>query len=471
MCVVAALPGVAMAQDGDPGPYAYEQGAKTVQGGGNDGSADSIEPGSTYKSSLGPQGGSQGERHYRLQLNATDNVYVSVAAIPHLGTKVAGGDGIKVSIRDGDGYVCDDEKVQFGEAASPRPIATVAARAIDSGDPSCRHAGEYFVVVERDSGIASSSDDWGLELHCVSEPPLRPGASEPTTAPETWNSASPAPPAGTHRQRPGGSSFRTATDLDKGVWQEHIDAGQTFFYRVPVAWGQQISATAELTGAAGDDGTGRSDGSGDTDGMDSTQSTGGASGGDGLSDTESSGNSGGSGDGGFVGSALVMTLYNPVRGYVEAADVSYQGEAQSAALPSLPPVAYENRHSVNPQVAAVQFGGWYYLTLSVNPRITKQYGTGAYGVKLTVDVKGSAKSSPHYAGPTKPAGTFFVTKQDGRPAENGMLSTGTDSDGSMRLLAVTAFGAGTALLLVLALWTVLARRRARAAGGVQDVTR
>jgi hypothetical protein len=223
--------------------------------------------------------------------------------------------------------------------------------------------------------------------------------------------------------------------LGKGAWRDRIDPGETRFYRVPVGWGQQLFATARVTGQAG-------------------------------------------GDGGSSGEpALVMALYNPVRGLVAMENAAYQDGTASAVLPSLPPVAYENRYASEPAVSGMRFGGWYYLALSTSSQPTQptqdgqgaQDSSGGYEVTLDVNLKGSTRPGPNYAGQANPPGTFTVPHQDEQATGGGQPSGGTDSGASMLLLAVTSFSVGGALLLVLALWALLARRRAPRAAAAAPV--
>lgn len=115
---------------------------------------------------------------------------------------------------------------------------------------------------------------------------------------------------GLARTREGGTSFSGARSLEEGVWKDGIRAGQTLFYRVPVDWGQQLDATAELGPASGD---------------------------------------------GYLGNALVMALHNPVRALVDDADVGYDGSRKRTGLEPLPPVAYENRFAVDDQAGGMRF--------------------------------------------------------------------------------------------------------------------
>ncbi len=196
----AALAGrpAAAAETGTPKPYAFAQDATTVQGATGTTDAVRLEPGGTYRSSLGKDG----KLHYRLELDATSNAYVAATAVPKRGAKVTYSDGVKVSVQDGNSGNCSSSTTaHFGASQSPHPIAAWASREIGPGKYACQTAGTYYVVVERTAAPVSSAsppsspDAWDLELSYASEPRLKKAGS--TSAPETWNSASPAALQGT----------------------------------------------------------------------------------------------------------------------------------------------------------------------------------------------------------------------------------------------------------------------------------
>ncbi|NGO08849.1 hypothetical protein G5C60_14850 [Streptomyces sp. HC44] len=423
LCTVAALPAQAQGQvrdqrtaAGTPDPYVFAGDAQTVEGAPNAAEAVRLTPGRTYKSSVR----NNGKLYYRLRLDSASNAYVSATAVPRLGTNVTYSDGIKVSLQDPAGRNCfsgDADDARFGPTESPRPLTAWASRRIGPDGYACQTAGTYSVVVERISGAGSSADDWDLELQYVSEPVLK--TTGPSTAPETWNSASPEAIGGAAQSRKGGTSFNEARGLEQGVWKDGIRAGQTLFYRVPVDWGQQLYATAELGGADGD---------------------------------------------GILGNALVMSLYNPVRAFVDDARTGYGGRPKPAALEPLPAVAYENRYDVDDQVSGMRFAGWYYLAVHLGADVADKFGDGPIGLTLRVRVSGAAGDKPVYAGAAEPPGVFDVTAGDKDAAESGAAAAdgrdGGDGNATMKLVAAGGIGAGTVLVLGLGVWTVVARRRA-----------
>ncbi|MFF3450823.1 hypothetical protein ACFYXJ_27190 [Streptomyces sp. NPDC002667] len=435
------------AADGTPGPYAFAEDAVTVEGATDTTDSVLLRPGRTYRSSVGVAG-ADGRLYYRLELDAVSDAYVSATAVPRSGATVSYSDGLKVSLQDANGRNCSfTGTVHFGATQSPHPITSWAARETSGEQYACQTAGTYYAVVERTGagGAAggttgpsgtepSASRPWDLELGYVSEPALK-KASGPTSAPEVWNSASPEALVGEAEHRGGGAGFSDAAPLGQGVWKDGISPGQTRFYKVPVDWGQQVYATADLGSASGGQGS--------------------------------------------VGTALVMSLYNPVRGFVDDVGSGYDGRQRSAALDPLPPVAYENRYALNDRVSGMRFAGSYYLVVHLAEQVADRFGEGPFGLTLRVGVSGAAGTGPAYAGKPSPRDVFAVPAggSDGVPgdrATDGAAGTGNGGGGAargevMKLVAAGGIGAGTLLTLGLGVWTVVARRRAaRPAGPRQE---
>ncbi|MFF7752147.1 hypothetical protein ACFZCP_23495 [Streptomyces sp. NPDC007971] len=411
LCAVAALPGGTAAGVQD-GTYAFAPGALAVSGTGSMSDAARLEPGRTYRSSL-PR---NGRLYYRLDLPATATAYVPVTAVPPAHTTVTATDGIRVSVRDAHGSACSYASARFGAGLSPRPVTALGRR--EPGGTQCQEAGTYYVLVERvETGAAAgsgaagsgSAQGWDLEIAPVTEPRLARAGT--TSAPGTWDSASPEPLPGTARRRSGGAGFALARPLGQGVWRTGMTPGQTLFYKVPVDWGRRLDAVAELGPSA----QGR----------------------------------------GYVGGALNLSLYNPVRGLVDDASLGYTGTGKPAALGPLPPVEYTNRYTVLSAQSAVRFAGDYYLVVHLSEQLARTFGTGPFTVTLRVRVDGRAHGGPSYAGRPVPGGVFTVTDEDREAAVTGSTGGGGTA---MKALAVGGIGGGTALLLVLGGWTLVARR-------------
>lgn len=413
MCAAAVLPGQAHAAG--PGVYAFDPDAKNVQGAVTNVEASTLDEGVSYRSTIKP-----GEKlYYRVTLDEASAAYVSAVAVPPGGSDsgaVSFGDGITVSLRETDDTQCSTGRASFGSGAYARPISAYAFRTIKEGGSTCQEGGPYDVLVERESKATSSPETWDLELRFLQEPKLRNGTSMPTEPPGSWPSASAKPLTGKQQKRSGGSGFSQATSLENGRWQDKVAPGQTRFFRVPVDWGQQIHATAALSNS--------------------------------TSATKA-----------FVGSALTLSLANPAQGPVSDALLSYSGGPASASLRPLPPVAYRNRFDSSSQVNAMRFAGWYYLSVSLSPKLEESYGAEPIPFELSVQVKNQPGESP-YEGD---AGVFGVTDQDREVARKGQNAEQAAKSGPMTVVAAAGIGTGSVLVLGLGVWTLLARRRATAA--------
>ncbi|MFG3496099.1 hypothetical protein [Streptomyces sp. NPDC047928] len=411
MCVMAAGPAQQAWAAGEPAPYAFPDGVKTVKGATTTSDAPSLTAGTPYRDSI-----EKDEKLvYRVDLDADTHAYVSAVAIPKAGTKVAYADELKVTLQDRDGSDCDSSTTRFGTAEFARPMAAYAHRTLKEGRSLCQKAGTYYVVVQRTSKDGSSPGPWDLEIRHVLEPGLK--TAGPTAAPRDWPSRSPeAAQGGAPRERAGGSSFFDAPGLTDGEWTDRIEPGQSRFYRVPVDWGQQLFVSADIGSASGS---------------------------------------------GFVAGALPVSLYNPALGLVDSADsLFYDGKQKSTSLDPLPPVAYENRFDSDSSVENTRFAGWYYLRVSLNPQVGEKFGEKAYGLTLRIHVRGTPEAAPPYAGP---AGIFAVTQDDKDAAASGQSGPQAGRGDTMRLVGVAGIGTGTVLVLGLGAWTLLGRRRAAAA--------
>ncbi|MFG2680619.1 hypothetical protein [Streptomyces sp. NPDC048392] len=402
----AALPGATARAAGASTGYDFADGAPRLAGAGSAPGAEPLEAGSTYRSSL-PRNGTL---YYRLELDAASDAYVSVTAVPGADGEVTAVDGIRVSVRDADGGSCSVDSATFGAAHSPRPVTAWGMRELGSGTNRCQDPGTYYVTVERTRPQDSPPDAWDLELTAATE--SRPRGTGATRTPGAWDSASPEPLAGEPEHRPGGSGFAHATLVGQGVWRDDIRPGETLYYKVPVDWGRQVYATAELAGSA--------DASG------------------------------------YATGALRLALHNPVRGEVDAAARGYTGRQTTVGLAPLPPVSYSNRYATAGQVGALRFAGDYYVVVHLAAQVADGFGQGPFGLTLRVRLGGAARTGPDYAGESRPQGLFEVSAQD-RVAvpEPGAAN----DDLAMKAVAVGGIGAGSLLLLGLALWTAAARRR------------
>ncbi|QHY96820.1 hypothetical protein SSPS47_17070 [Streptomyces sp. S4.7] len=405
--VPTGLPGLSGTAAAAEGPTAYEfdKDAGPLEGGTGTGDAGELDEGSAYRASIEP-----GKKlFYQLDLDDAENAYVSATAVPELESSVDYGDKITVTMQDGDGKDCDSEQARVLPTGDyPQPLTAYVSRTLTGKEYGpCRKAGTYYVIVERESKATSSQEPWDLELRFLSEPPVKAGGS--TEAPEDWSSASPGPPSGASEPRAGGAGFSAATSLGDGEWTAEIDPGESLFYRVPVDWGQQLFAAAELGGSDGR---------------------------------------------GIVTGAMSLAVYNPARGLVDSTDtMSYNGEPKWMSTDPAPPVHYANRFSSAPDKKAMRFAGWYYLRVSLNPEVGGKFGREPYDLTVRVNVEGKAVDGPEYDGPAE---EFNVSDENRDQAGGG--NPANEDSGTMTLVAAGGIGTGTVLVLGLGGWALLARR-------------
>ncbi|PKV86727.1 hypothetical protein [Streptomyces sp. TLI_146] len=414
LCALAALSGQgAQAATGPQrpyradSPYRYDPHARPVTAAATGQGAPRLAAGKVYRSAVGPGT----KAYFQVDLGSTGDAYVSAVAVPKPDTEVAFGDGIELTLQDRDGNTCDTGRAVFGSPEYPRPIAAYVSRGLTRNQTSCQAAGPYYVLVQRIGGAASTPGEWGLELRHTREPRLTVDAA--TTAPTHWATTAPPVPSSAARAVHGGTGFADAAPLSGGAWRDTLKPGATLFYRVPVGWGQQLSATAELGRAGGSR---------------------------------------------YVDKAIDLQLYNPALGPVVDVYTGYDGRPASVAFQPLAPVAYENRYSTSGPVAALRFGGDHYLAVSLSPKVAQVLGPGAYSVTLRVGVRGEAKPAPAYEG----AAPDFAA--DGRTTSPVPAAAPPGHDGGstrMRLLAAGGIGTGTLLVGWLGVRTLVARRRAQ----------
>lgn len=422
--VAGVLPGAACAQGAAPQPlppYRTADGARRVTGTPSTADAPRLEAGSVYADELGP-----GERVYRLVLEQDrSDVYVSAVVRPGPGAVVGYGDGVEVEVMTTAGRTCPGSAGRASFGRDPVPLAAAGVRR-GGEDADCATAGTYYAKVTRTAAKGSDRSAWPVELRVQREPGR--GAAGPTAAPSAWPSGAPVLPGADAVPRSGGTGFNDARALGAGVWRDELRPGQTRYYRVPVDWGQQLGAGAELAAAA------------------LTKPYGSAS------------------DG------LTVRLYSPYRSLVASEDTPYDGKQAAATLGKTPPVAYENRFSSDRAVRDASVAGWYYLAVTLGGKVA-EFTEDARPVPLTLrtDVIGTPAKAPAYR-EDPAAGGFGVGAGDRAAAEGGLTApeeARAAADRSvLRVVAGAGFGVGTLLLLVLGGWLLLARRgRAATAAG------
>ncbi|MFI1778611.1 hypothetical protein ACH43Z_24745 [Streptomyces sp. NPDC020406] len=379
--------------------YTPASGARRIQGAESGVDSPFIEKAAVYTDTIGP-----GEKkYYRVRLDDSSNAFVSTVVAPPPGTEIGFTDGVRLSLTSTDGSKCGtDVSLTFG-GESTRPVAGAASRRRER-DRNCQEAGEYLYTVEwsgpSGKGAEKAAEPWPIELTYMAEPGLKPGADVPR-APTGWSSeAPPAPSTMTRKETAGGTGFNDAAAVREGVWQDDIRPGESRFYRVPVAWGQQLSLRAQVAGS-------------------------------------------GTGSSFFAANGLRLELYNPARARVADQAVGYTGKPTGVEFGTAP-AAYANRFVAETEAArAMSFQGWYYVQVTLGDRARE-----TVPLRMDVDLRGTAQSGPPYEGDPEAAGFGL-----GDPAD------ATKGNPGMRILGIAGIGTGTALVLGLGAWSYAARRR------------
>ncbi|MEU8826102.1 hypothetical protein [Streptomyces sp. NPDC048636] len=427
LCAVVTTQGQALAEpaDGSGGPRGYETRGTRIRGAGDATGAPALASGRTYTDSVGP-----GEkRYYAVSLDAKSAAYVSAVAAPRPGSDVTSfRDGLRITLQNPGGGTCDTASPRFESNGVAYPLADHVARQTDAGSlASCRTAGRYLVTVERQAG-AQDPTRWPLELRLMVEPPAK-GGSTGATPEGSWRTDPPRPPSGSPRHHEGGRRFGDAPTVSTGVWGDEFRPGETHFYRVPVDWGQQLSAVAELP----------------ADGKDKSSQP--------------------------LDKAVSLRAYTPALGLAKRGTVGVGKGTATGTQVSTAPVAYGNRRAkADYSVRAMSVAGGYFLAVTLSPTEVAPQVKGTVPVTLRVRVAGAASGGPDYQGDALKQG-FGLTDADKEAARQSALSAGDDTmsvpadDGStstLRLVGWTGLGAGTVLLAGLGTWTLTARRRTAA---------
>ncbi|MDG4857469.1 hypothetical protein P8605_04735 [Streptomyces sp. T-3] len=422
VCALAAAmttvsPGPAQAADEDPGAYVYDPKATKIEGSSSLLGAPELVEGAAYRSVIG----GEKARYFAIELDGTSNGYVSAVAVPKPGTKAGFLDQLHVALLDSEGKTCDGSSTKFRTGEFARPIAATAERLIDRNDPDakCQKPGTYLLEVARGGRQAAKAPAWGLDLRFDTEAPLRKGQT-PSAPPSTWPTENPPDPAGAPKTIKGGLGFSGATRVHTGTWRSEALPGQSLFYRVPVGFGQRLHVSAEV---------------------------------------------GASMSGTAVSNGFRVAVHNPARAEADFESITYRGDAESAEVDPLAPVAYANRTATPQPVQTMRFPGWHYIQISLSPEIATTYGNKPIEVLLQVVVEGKAQQEPQYAGN---AGIFQIPQSPPKrpkPSASPQPSAADDGTGGMKILAISSLSTGVVLLSVAAGRVV----RRRVGGGASSV--
>ncbi|MFJ8883358.1 hypothetical protein ACIRJR_08080 [Streptomyces sp. NPDC102402] len=407
LCVLL-LPSTAAAHpqaDGAPGSaapsYRPAEGAVPVTGAARSVDGPEMERAKIYSDTIAPGQ----KKYYRVRLDDTSNAFVSTVLAPPPGSRSGILDGIQVSLTSTDGRPCSSSPAVYFGGETARPIAGYASRHIgdDSSSP-CQEAGDYLYTVAWAGTKAGGGEKWPIELRYMAEPGLKPGADEPEV-PTGWSSKAPSPSGGAAQKVSGGTGFNDAAAVDDGAWRDDIQPGESRFYKVPVAWGQQLFLRAQLANSTSDSSV-------------------------------------------FTVNGLRLALYNTARGRVSDKSTGYTGAPTGVDLGTAP-AAYANRFEPDSAEAAMRFQGWYYIQVTLDPKVPS-----SVPMTLNVGVEGTAQQGPPYDGDAEAAG-FGI----------GGSGPGSGANPTMRAVGFAGIGVGTVLVLGLGAWQLLSRRSRRPTDG------
>lgn len=420
-----AAPAPAQAQDDDadapagPAPYRVAADAEPVEGSAATADAPRLDAGGVYADVLEPGA----EVYYRVVLDDVSDYYLAAVAAPTPGARVAYGDGIRLRLQTTGGDGCGSAEERTFRNRTARPIAIAGLRTV-APDGDCQAAGTYLLKVARNSDPTSDPEPWPLELRVLREPPVR-GGEVAAPPPARWVDAEslPAPPAGEPRPVRGGTGFDDARPVGEGVWRDSIAPGATLFYRVPVDWHQQLAASVELSNAAVP-------------------------------------------EPGTVFDAFMVEAYTPYRTPAHRPEsTGYSGEPTKHQVVTAP-VAHDHRAGADDRyVERMRVAGWHYLAVHLNAEVAELVEDEEVALTLRVSLLGEASPGPEYDGDLAAAG-LGVTEEAREQAREGKddetLAEERARRDTKQLLGYAGIGTGTALLLVLAVWRLAARRRGRA---------
>ncbi|MFR9673059.1 hypothetical protein [Streptomyces sp. TR02-1] len=391
--------------------YRTADGAEAVHGATNSADGRRLASGGTYTDEVGP-----GERkYYTVELDSSSQPRISAVALPEAGADVSYSDSLTLTLESTDGTTCGEGTARFSADGAAWPLVAWAARVVGP-DQDCQEAGVYNLSVARSGEKTDSGGDWPVELRLMREPGLASRPAEVSREAEDAPTALPKMPTEKPRRIRGGTGFNDAAGMASGVWRDRIRPGETRFYRVPLDWGRSLAVRTEFA---------------------TTDTT----------DTS-----------GYTSQGVRTEVYSPARAFV-AGDSALYGADDPAAVPlRTPRVTYGSRYSYQDGLAAASVAGWYYVAVHAH-RDLGDFVTDAVPVTLRVRLSGKATGGPDYDGDPAAAG-FGVTGEDREQADRGQTPQAARRSELLTVVGWSGIGAGAGLVAVLALWAVLARRRA-----------
>ncbi len=150
--------------------------------------------------------------------------------------RLAGPENLVVAINDSEGNECARGSASQVSKSFTAAATATGPRSVEGGGSACTEPGPRILSVTRQFSGGQGINTLELLLSEIGEPDP---AAEPAAAIE------PGPAGGARgnpTQAPGGTSYNDAPVLGSGVWTDTIRSSETIYYRVPVGWGQRLTA-------------------------------------------------------------------------------------------------------------------------------------------------------------------------------------------------------------------------------------
>lgn len=345
----------------------------------------------------------------------------------HVGASSLGGrsrDALRVEIKDESGSACTVGTFSAKLLVSSALVVAGTASGPDSSriNADCLDAEALLVEVARGEGTFAGDGEAPFSLELVEEPPVEDVEALPEPVEGLPAIEIPTTPGEPEPTR-GGSSFGTATPLEPGAFAGSIVAGETQVWRVPVDWGQSMSARVvlpETTGAAGE-------------------------------------------AFGARGPFASVAVHNPVRAtVVTRGDTQTTGFSSSAGTTQISGGTGEVRYLNRAERNNANLAGDYYVEYAVDE---DDRGEGLeLPFRLEIAVEGEVSGVPEYVeaggpvtgtAPEDEAGTEADTEA---APESAPQATGADGDGGVPLLLLAAVALGVLAVAGVTAGVLLLRR-------------
>jgi Ca-activated chloride channel family protein len=176
-------------------------------------------------------------RSYAIEVTAGAVPVVNAALIagatqPRLG----GPENFVVTLSDPDGNECARGTSSQSSTSFTAAATATGARAAEGTGSACTEPGPRVLTVQRQFTSGQGINTVEILFSQIGEPDPAAEPAPPVQPGPAGGSAGDATPVR------GGTSYNDAPVLGPGVWKDTIRSSETIYYRVPVGWGQSLTA-------------------------------------------------------------------------------------------------------------------------------------------------------------------------------------------------------------------------------------